>query len=66
MPATVTTDRRLLAEAMRASGLASERETVELALLLLVARSRQAAARDLFGRMEWNGDLDAEREDSGR
>ncbi|MDF1586920.1 type II toxin-antitoxin system VapB family antitoxin [Marinimicrococcus flavescens] len=41
MPATVTIDRDLLAEALRASGLASERATVELALRLLAGDHSQ-------------------------
>jgi Arc/MetJ family transcription regulator len=52
-----------MAEAMAASGLPTKRETVEAGLRLLARRKRQASARDLFGRVQWEGDLDAERLD---
>jgi Arc/MetJ family transcription regulator len=56
-------DDRLMADAMKATGLATKRETVEAGLRLLAARKRQADARKLFGRVAWEGDLDAERRD---
>jgi hypothetical protein len=48
---------------MAPSGLPTKRETVEAGLRLLARRKRQASARDLFGRVEQEGDLDAARRD---
>ena len=66
MRTNIEIDDRLMAEAMDASGLSTKRETVEAALRLLARRKRQASALDLFGQVDWNGDLDAERQDAPR
>lgn len=63
MRTNIEIDDALMAEAMAASGLSTERETVEAGLRLLARRKRQAGVRDLFGQVEWQGDLDAERRD---
>ncbi len=63
MRTNIEIDDRLMAEAMAATGLRTKRETVETALRLLARRKRQASALDLFGQVEWEGDLDAERRD---
>jgi Arc/MetJ family transcription regulator len=63
MRTNIDIDDKLMAEAMAASGLSTKRETVEAALRLLARRKRHASARALFGRVQWEGDLDAERRD---
>lgn len=63
MRTNIEIDERLIAEAMAASGLPTKRATVEAGLRLLARRKRQAGVRDLFGRVQWQGDLDAERRD---
>ena len=63
MRTNIDIDDALMAEAMAASGLSTKRETVEAGLRLLARRKRQAGARDLFGQVEWEDDLDAERRD---
>ena len=63
MRTNIEIDDGLMAEAMAAGGLRTKRETVEAALRLFARRKRQAAARDLFGKVHWEGDLDAERRD---
>jgi Arc/MetJ family transcription regulator len=63
MRTNIEIDDRLMAEVMAATGLKTKRETVEAALRLLARRKRQASARDLFGEVDWRGDLDAERRD---
>jgi len=63
MRTNIEIDDRLMAEAMAATGLTTKRETVEAALRLLARRKRQAGIRDLFGQVDWQGDLDAERRD---
>jgi Arc/MetJ family transcription regulator len=56
-------DDALLAEAMTATGLKTKRRAVKAGLRLLARRKRQAAARHLFGRIRWEGDLHNERLD---
>lgn len=63
MRTNIDIDDRLMAEAMAATGLTTKRETVEAALRLLARRKRQAGMRDLYGQVDWQGDLDAERRD---
>jgi Arc/MetJ family transcription regulator len=63
MRTNIEIDDRLMAEATAASGLPTKRETVEAGLGLLARRKRQASARDLFGQVQWQGDIDAERLD---
>jgi Arc/MetJ family transcription regulator len=55
-------DDKLMAKAMRLSAKKTKRETVE-ALKLLVNR-RQAKILDLFGKIEWVGDLEKMRLDN--
>jgi Arc/MetJ family transcription regulator len=63
MRTNIDIDDRLMAEAMRATGLRTKRETVEAGLRLLAQRKRQASLRELFGAVEWEGDLHADRLD---
>lgn len=63
MRTNIEIDDRLIAEAMEASGLTTKRAAVEAGLRLLARRKRQASARELFGAVRWEGDLDAERRD---
>ena len=66
MRTNIEIDDRLMAEAMAASGSSTKRETVEAALRLLSRRTRQASARDLFGQVQWEGDLDLARRDGAQ
>ena len=63
MRTNIEIDDALLAEAMTATGLKTERRAVKAGLRLLARRKRQAAARHLFGRVRWEGDLHNERLD---
>lgn len=63
MRTNIDIDDRLMAEAMAAGGFPTKRETVEAALRLFAQRKRQADAIQLFGKIAWEGDLDAERRD---
>lgn len=63
MRTNIVIDDAVMAEALRATGLRTKREAVEAGLRLLARRARQAAAADLFGTVDWQGDLDAERRD---
>ena len=63
MRTNIVIDDELMAEALAATGLRTKREAVEAGLRLLTRRARQASAADLFGAVDWQGDLDAERRD---
>jgi Arc/MetJ family transcription regulator len=57
-------DDELMALAMKASGLATKRETVEAGLRLLVKLKAQQRARRYRGKLRWEGDLDRMRRDA--
>ena len=63
MRTNIDIDDRLMREAMAAAGVTTKKETVELALRLLARRKQQANLRELFGAVEWEGDLHADRLD---
>lgn len=64
MRTNIEIDDDLLAEAMRVSGKATKRATVEAGLAELVRRHRVRRVGELRGTVEWVGDLDQMR--SGR
>ena len=63
MRTNIDIDDQLMSEALRTTGLSTKRETVQLALETLVRLNRQAEMRQLRGRLDWQGDLDAMRTD---
>ena len=63
MRTNIEIDDALLAEAMAATGLKTKRKVVEAGLRLLARNKRQLDARQLFGRVQWEGDLHRERLD---
>jgi Arc/MetJ family transcription regulator len=63
MRTNIEIDDALLAEAMAATGFKTKRKVVEAGLRLLARHKRQADARQLFGRISWQGDLHRERLD---
>lgn len=63
MRTNIVIDDALMAQAMRASGLRTKREAVELGLQTLVRLGEQAQARALRGKLDWVGDLDVMRTD---
>jgi Arc/MetJ family transcription regulator len=54
-------DDQLMRQAMRSSGERTKRATVEAALRLLVRLRKQAAIRQLRGKVKWEGDLNESR-----
>lgn len=58
MRTNIDIDDELMGEAMRASGLATKRETVEAGLRLLVQLKRQQGIRRYRGKLRWEGDLE--------
>jgi len=63
MRTNIVIDDDLMTEAMKASGAQTKREAVEMGLRTLLRLSRQAELRQLRGRLDWQGDLDAMRTD---
>ncbi|CAG0974101.1 MAG: type II toxin-antitoxin system VapB family antitoxin [Rhizobiaceae bacterium] len=64
MRTNIDIDDELMAQAMRASGKRTKKETVEEALILFVRSRRSAdAMRAIRGKIQWEGDLDAMRRD---
>ena len=61
MRINIEIDGRLMRQAMKAAGTATNRETVEKALELLVRIDAQGAIRRLRGKLQWEGDLDTMR-----
>jgi Arc/MetJ family transcription regulator len=62
MRTNIDIDDKLMAKAMAAAGKKTKKETVEAALALLVRTSEsQKKIRQLYGKLEWEGDLDAMR-----
>jgi Arc/MetJ family transcription regulator len=57
-------DDDLMDEAMRVSGLATKRETVEAGLRLLVRLKRQQGIRRYRGKLRWEGNLERMRRDA--
>jgi len=63
MRTNIVIDDKLMADALRVTGLASKRGVVELGLKTLVRLHKQADIRKLRGKLLWQGDLDAMRRD---
>ena len=63
MRTNIVIDDELMDEAMRRSGAPSKRAAVEEGLRLLIQTRRQAGIRALRGKVKWEGDLDALRDD---
>lgn len=63
MRTNIVIDDQLMSEALKATGLSTKREAVELGLRTLVRLSEQETIRRFRGRLAWEGDLDAMRTD---
>ncbi len=57
-------DDDLMQQAMKASGLATKRKTVEAGLRLLVQLKRQQGIRSYRGKLRWDGNLQRMRRDA--
>ncbi len=62
MRTNIVIDDKLMSEALKATGLSTKREAVELGLKLLVRQNRQQAIRKLRGKLKWEGDLNEMRD----
>src|SRR5690349_2208680 len=63
MRTNIVIDDRLMEETLRATGLKTKREAVELGLRTLLRLRKQEKLRKLRGKLRWEGDLDAMRRD---
>jgi Arc/MetJ family transcription regulator len=64
MRTNIVIDDKLMRDALRATGLKTKREAVELGLRTLLRLTKQAEIRRLRGTLEWQGDLEAMRRDA--
>ena len=63
MRTNIVIDDKLMRDALRATGLKTKRAAVESGLRTLLRLSRQAKIRQLRGKLNWQGDLNAMRSD---
>jgi Arc/MetJ family transcription regulator len=63
MRTNIVIDDKLMSDTLRATGLKTKREAVELGLRTLLRLGKQAEIRRLRGKLNWQGDLDAMRHD---
>ena len=63
MRTNIVIDDTLMADALKATGLKTKREAVELGLRTLLTLRRQEEIRRLRGKLSWEGDLEAMRTD---
>ena len=63
MRTNIEIDEKLLRQAMEASRTATKKAAVEAALVLAVRLRKQEEIRNLFGKIQWDGDLDSMRQD---
>jgi Arc/MetJ family transcription regulator len=63
MRTNIVIDDKLMTDTLRATGLKSKREAVELGLRTLLRLRQQEEIRRFRGKLDWQGDLDAMRAD---
>lgn len=63
MRTNIVIDDKLMQDTLRATGLKTKREAVELGLRTLLRLEQQAKIRKLRGKLAWEGDLEAMRTD---
>mgnify|MGYP000878691548 FL=1 len=63
MRTNIVIDDQLMQDTLRATGLRTKREAVELALRTLLRLRHQEEIRRFRGKLNWQGDLEAMRAD---
>ncbi|MEY4909761.1 MAG: hypothetical protein RL260_3479 [Pseudomonadota bacterium] len=63
MRTNIEIDDQLMREALRLTGAKTKKEAVELGLRTLLRLRQQEQLRQLRGKLQWDGDLDAMRLD---
>jgi Arc/MetJ family transcription regulator len=61
MRTNIVIDDKLMSDTLRATGLKTKREAVELGLKTLLRLRQQSEIKRLRGKITWEGDLDAMR-----
>ena len=64
MRTNIVIDDKLMRDTLRATGLKTKREAVELGLRTLLRLEKQAKIRRYRGKLAWHGDLSAMRMDT--
>jgi Arc/MetJ family transcription regulator len=64
MRTNIVIDDKLMRDTLRATGLKTKREAVELGLRTLLTLKLQEGIRQFRGKLDWQGDLNAMRSDS--
>ncbi|MBS1004678.1 MULTISPECIES: type II toxin-antitoxin system VapB family antitoxin [Acetobacter] len=64
MRTNIIIDDTLMTDALRASGVKTKKEAVELGLRMLIRLKQQRELRTLRGKFDWKGDLDTMRSDA--
>ena len=63
MRTNIVIDDKLMADALKLTGVRTKREAVELGLRTLLKAGQQAEVKKLRGKVAWEGDLEAMRRD---
>ncbi len=63
MRTNIEIDDQLMADALRATGASTKKETVELGLKMLIKLHQQASIKALRGKLKWEGSLETMRTD---
>lgn len=63
MSTNIVIDDKLMADTLKATGLKTKREAVELGWRTLLRLRQQSEIKKLRGKIAWEGDLDAMRRD---
>ncbi len=58
MRTNIEIDDNLMADALKATGLNTKKEAVELGLKALIELNKQASIRALRGKLKWEGSLE--------
>jgi len=57
MRTNIVIDDKLMNDALKATGLGTKKEAVELGLKLLIKLKKQEGIKKFKGRLQWDGDL---------
>jgi len=57
MRTNIVIDDKLMDDALKATGLETKKEAVELGLKLLIKLKKQEGIKKFKGRLQWDGDL---------
>lgn len=63
MRTNIEIDDKLMSDALRLTGARTKKEAVEMGLRTLLRLQQQAQLRELKGKLQWEGDLEAMRTD---